>query len=162
MIRRKPLSVLLTALCCILPFALPATAPASGLYAGAGGIYTDFDDERNDSRFGYRLYAGYDFIRIPALFRLGLEGGYTRTGTFEGDDGSERYNNRDAGLQGTITTLPLINFHGRAGYEWGDSEGGMFALGASVGVFPLLRVRAEYQNRNDFDAGMLSLELRLP
>ncbi|MCP1674650.1 hypothetical protein J2T57_001788 [Natronocella acetinitrilica] len=151
------------ALTLALLVAAPGMASATGLYGGIGGIYTDFDDVDNDSRFGYRLYGGYDFIRIPALLRLGLEGGYTRTGSFEdGDGNTDRLSNGDAGLQVTLTTLPLVNFHGRAGYEWGDTEGAMFALGGSVSVFPLTRIRAEYQNRNEFDAGMLSLEIRLP
>lgn len=141
---------------------VPVSTLASGLYLGAGGVYTDFDDADEDSHLGYRAYGGYDFFRVPLSFSLGIEGGYTRTGRVDTNDGSTRLENGDVGLQLTITTLPLLDFHGRAGYEWGDTEGGMYALGASVSVLPLTRIRAEYQNRNDFDAGMLSLEIRLP
>lgn len=142
-------------------FAIAPAAANASLFGGAGVVYTDFDDGGNDSRYGTRIYGGYDFFRVPLVFRLGLEGGYTRTGSFD-DDGDTRYNNWDAGLQGTLTTLPLVNLHARAGYEWGDSDGGMYAVGGSIGVLPLTRIRAEYQDRNDFQAGMLSIQISLP
>lgn len=146
-----------------LLFAAPVPLGATGLYGGIGAVYTDFEDVDNDSRFGYRLYGGYDFLRIPLLVRVGLEGGYTSTGSFKDEGGgSDRLGNGDVGLQATLTTLPVINFHGRAGYEWGDTSGGMFALGASMGILPMTRIRAEYQNRNEFDAVVLSLEIHLP
>ncbi len=151
--------------------ALPATAAAQvvpvfgGVYGGVGGIYTDFDDLEEDSRYGYRIYAGFDVLRIPAVARFGFEGGYTRSGTFETglvENGSERIENGDVGFQATLTTIPVINLHARAGYEWGDTSGAKYAVGASASVFPLLRIRAEYQLRNDFDAALLGLELRIP
>lgn len=159
---RRSITSTAIAACLAASTVFPATVSASGLYGGLGGVYTNFDDKSNDSYYGTRLYGGYTFFGIPAVMRLGLEGGYTRTGKFEDNGGTDRYNNSDIGLQGTITTLPLINFHGRAGYEWGDSDGAMFAVGGSMAVFPLTRVRAEYQDRNDFNAGMLSIEVRLP
>ena len=159
--RSTPLSRLLLVAAAAAAFALAPAHASASLFGGAGLVYTDFDDGDNDSRFGSRIYGGYDFFRIPMAFRLCLEGGYTRTGSF-GDNGSNRYDNWDAGLQATVTTVPLVNFHGRVGYEWGDSDGAMYALGGSVSVLPLTRVRAEYQDRNDFDAGMLSIEVRLP
>ena len=152
----------LTATTLILMLVAPAVPASGALYGGAGGLYTDFSGESNDSRLGYRIYGGYDFLRLPLLVNLGVEGGYTRSGSFSDNGGTERHGNGDVGLQATLTTLPLIHFHGRAGYEWGDSEGGIFALGGSISVLPLARVRAEYQNRNDFDAGMISLEVRTP
>jgi hypothetical protein len=134
-----------------------------GFYGGAGAIYTEFDDVGHDSRFGYRVYGGFGLVRLPAVFRVTLEGGYTQTGTFETEAlGTGRVNNGDVGLQATLTTIPLIDLHGRAGYEWGDTSGMHYALGASLRIVPLLRLRGEYQIRNDFNAGMLGLELRIP
>jgi hypothetical protein len=154
----------------VLTLAAPAVVHADGIvpgiggfYGGAGAIYTEFDDVGHDSRYGFRVYGGFGLVRLPAVFRVTLEGGYTQTGTFETellDTG--RVENGDVGLQATLTTIPMLNFHGRAGYEWGDTSGMHYALGASLRVAPLLRLRGEYQMRNDFNAVMLGLEVRIP
>jgi hypothetical protein len=154
----------------VLTLAAPSLVRADGVvpgiggfYGGAGAVYTEFDDVGHDSRYGYRLYGGFGLVRLPAVFRVDLEGGYTQTGRFETAGlGTGRIKNGDAGLQATLTAIPLIDFHGRAGYEWGDTSGMQYALGASLRVAPLLRLRGEYQMRNEFDAAMLSLELRVP
>lgn len=148
---------------------VPAQAGASGLvpgldglYGGVGALYTDFDDEAHDSRVGYRLYGGFDVARVPAVLRLGVEGGYTQTGRYELNGATDRLENGDVGLQATLTTIPLLDLHGRYGYEWGDSSGGYGALGASLGVLPYTRLRGEFQWRNEFDAAMLSIQLHIP
>ncbi len=162
---RNTLGALAVTAALALPMAAQAdgaTPVFGGFYGGVGGLYTDFDDRSNDSRTGYRLYGGFDVLRVPLLLRLGLEGGYSRTGSFETNGGTDRYSNTDLGLQATFTTIPLLDLHGRIGYEWGDSDGDYYALGGSLAVFPLTRVRGEYQFRNDFDAAMLSIEVRVP
>jgi hypothetical protein len=134
-----------------------------GFYGGVGALYTDFDDVGHDSRFGYRLYGGFGVIRLPAVFRVTVEGGYTQTGTFETEVlDTGRLRNGDIGLQAALTSIPLLDLHARAGYEWGDTSGTHYALGASIRLAPLLRLRGEYQIRNAFNAGMLSVELRIP
>jgi len=147
--------------------AAPVTASAvpvvGGFYVGAGATTTSFDAEDTDSRFGYRIYGGLDFANITPALRLGLEGGFIQSGSFETEaGGSDRLNNRDLGLHGTLTVIPALDLHARTGYEWGDSSGTIFALGLSAPVLPLLRIRAEYQNRDEFDGYFLGLEVRTP
>ena len=142
-----------------------STAVASGLYGGIGGLHTNFEDAQDDSQVGLRVYGGYDFFQVSAAFRVGIEAGYTRTGSFDTVDsanGTARQDNGDVGLQATFTALRPLAFHARVGHEWGDSEGTIFALGGSIKAFPLTRIRADYQFRNDYDAAMLSIEVRLP
>jgi hypothetical protein len=134
-----------------------------GLYGGAGAVYTQFDDLGHDARYGFRVYGGAGLFGVPGVFRVGVEGGFTRTGAFEDEaDRTGRLDNGDIGLQATLTTAPFVNFHGRAGYEWGDTSGVHYAIGASVRLFPLVRLRGEYQIRNEFNAGMVSVEVRIP
>jgi hypothetical protein len=161
---------MISALAVTVALTAPALAQADGLipgigglYGGAGAVYTEFDDFDHDSRFGFRLYGGFGIARVPAVFRIAVEGGYTQTGTFRTEAlDTGRVSNGDIGLQATLTTLPVVDFHGRAGYEWGDTSGMHYALGVSARIVPLLRIRAEYQLRNDFDAATLGLELRIP
>jgi hypothetical protein len=134
-----------------------------GVYGGVGATYTQFDDLGHEARWGGRAYGGLGLLRVPAVFRLGVEGGFTRTGAFETDAAETgRLDNWDVGVQATLTTLPALNLHARAGYEWGDTSGVHFAAGASFYVVPLVRLRAEYQLRNEFNAAMLGVEIRIP
>lgn len=147
----------------------PAAAGASGLtpviggfYVGGGVLYTEFDELPEDDHIGYRLYGGFDLLRIPLIMRVGLEGGHVRTGSYFTSRGTDRFANSDVGLQLTLTTIPLLNLHVRAGYEWGDSDGDYYALGGTLGVSQLVRIRGEYQFRNEFEAALLGIELRFP
>ncbi|MCA1789979.1 MAG: hypothetical protein LC667_09000 [Thioalkalivibrio sp.] len=74
------------------------TPGIGGFYGGIAGLYTDFDDLEHDSRYGQRIYAGLGIARIPALFRLGVEAGHPRTGTYQRDGaGTNRIRNNDVG-----------------------------------------------------------------
>ncbi len=134
-----------------------------GFYGGIAGLYTEFDERQRDTRYGQRIYAGVGVARVPALFRLGVEAGHTRTGTYQRDDaGTDRIRNNDVALHGTLTTLPAVDLHARVGYEWGDTSGTHYALGGSLRLLPTLYLRAEQQFRNDFDGTTLGLEFRIP
>lgn len=151
----------------ILASAAPAQAQGltpvfGGFYAGAGAAYTDFDDRRTDSPWGARAYAGLDLAEIPATLRLGVEGGVLQTGSFQIDDSTDDFLSGDLGVQGTFTLVPRLDFHARAGYEFGDSDGPFVAGGAAVRLLPMTHLRGEYQLRDEYQVGILSIHLRIP
>jgi len=138
------------------------TPVLGGLYGGVAAAYTDVDNVSQDSDFGSHVYLGVDLLRLPPIARFGVEAGYLSTGRIETNGGTTRIENYSGSAMATLTTLPGIDLHARVGYEDGDTSGGFQAVGATVTPLPLLGVRAEYSNNNDFDAITLGVRLRFP
>jgi hypothetical protein len=143
--------------------ALQAEGPG-GFYGGGGVAYTDFRDRTNDSRWGYRLYGGFDFFEMGTAARFSGEGGFMQTGSFKTEGSrTDRYNNIDLGIQSALTVFPTIDLHARLGFELGDNTGLFYAFGIAVDTaITNTFLRAEFQRRDDFNTGILGLEIRLP
>jgi hypothetical protein len=131
-----------------------------GFYLGGAAAYTEADRAGDESGIGTHVYAGADLFRIPAIARFGVEVGHVRTREIEGTFGSMRISNTSVSAKAAWTTLPLIDLHGRFGYEDGDTSGAIRAFGFTLKPAPVLGVRAEYARHRGFDAYTLGLRVR--
>lgn len=135
------------------------TPLVGGLYAGGALAFADIDGVSGDSGTGTHLYAGLDLLSIPAIARFGLEAGYLRT---HSTAVAGSIDNFSASAMATLVVLPLIDLHGRVGYEDGDTSGAFQAVGATLRPFPMLGIRGEYSRNNGFDAWTIGLRVRIP
>lgn len=141
-----------------------------GIYVGAGvssNSLNGFDDAT-----GFQFFAGYDLTQAGVStppFKLAVEAGYMKSGTFESEvtmfGVTTRVETEADGLWATgvarYPVNPRTELLARLGLDLGDDDGLMFGVGVGYDLTNRTQLRGEFVARDNVDSLQINLAYEL-